>query len=274
MSLGFGCECTDQQGALAIFATPGTRELHIHDRRMKTHMKAHIDSWYAFASEEKEINIEDILFVRGWVKTTRWAVVAFFGNSRHTELTFTGDLNLPVQAAFHVKIQRENSATCIPRIGPDNRPLINPGGPSLVAPEAALPQQSRGGGKKNKRNRDRASNEGGTSQRHSQELGRAPDNVQQEYPSDQCMFLHYFKLKKRFMLPTKIEAAAEPQDPSVDRDSDPDTRMIVEVPPRDMVGDCPTLRLSSLTALLDPTIRSCDICIGLHTQCMFATILL
>ena len=180
----------------------------------------------------------------------------------------------PVQAAFHVKIQRENSATCIPRIGPDNRPLINPGGANLVGPEAALAQPSRGGGRKNRRNRDRALNEGGTSQRHSQELGRAPDNVQQEYPSDQCMFLHYFKLKKRFILPTKIEAAAEPQDPSVDRDSEPDTRMIVEVPSRDMVGDCPTLRLSSLTALLDPTIRSCHICIGLHTQCMFATILL
>ncbi|KAH9837873.1 WD40-repeat-containing domain protein [Rhodofomes roseus] len=235
VNFAFQCECADQNGALAILDTPGRRELVHQSRRMTKHMKENIETWHHWASEEVglEVAIEDILFVRGWIKTSRWAVVAFFGNSRHARLSFTGDLGLPVSAAFHVDIQRETAATCLPRIGPDNRPRFNPGrpsGPAQPAPELASPVQSQSPKGKRKKGKNRADD---TDPRHSKEMDWGSQVVAaQEYPSDQCIFLHYFKLKKRLLLPSKIEAAAEPQDPSVDRDTDDGMGLIEEVPPK------------------------------------------
>ncbi|KZT68637.1 WD40 repeat-like protein [Daedalea quercina L-15889] len=75
----------------------------------------------------------------------------------------------------------------------------------------------------------------------------------EHYPSDQCIFLHYFKLKKRLFL-RWINAAAEPQDPSVDRDADEDSGVIDEVPPRETPYDPVTYVLDYILAHSDAVI--------------------
>ncbi|KAH9919591.1 uncharacterized protein B0H18DRAFT_1027020 [Fomitopsis serialis] len=169
------CECTDKHGAL--------RQLVQQNRLVARYMKENIDAWHDWATSDEvdlPIAIEDILLVRGWVKTSRWAVVAFLDDSRHTKLTFSGDLGVPVSNAFRIETQRETTtATCLPRIGPERFPRTN-------TTEPLGPYQL--------------------------------PHVQEQYPSDQCVFLHYFKMAKRLLLPSKIAAAAEPRDPSVDRD--------------------------------------------------------
>jgi len=243
VNVAFQCECTDQQGALAILDTPGKRELVQQTRRMAKYMKENIDTWHRWANSDDvglSVAIEDILFVRGWVKTSRWAVVAFFGNSKHARLTFNGDLGLPVSAAFRIETQRETAASCIPRIGPDTRPRLNPNRPlGPVQPEEPPSvTQAQSPRSKKKKGKGRADD---MDQRRSREMDAGPSfgpwgnqvpGAQEQFPSDQCMFLHYFKLKKRLLFPSKIEAAAEPQDPSVDRDAEDAMELIEEVPPR------------------------------------------
>jgi len=185
VNAAFQCECTGKQGALAILDTPGKRELVQQTRRMAKYMKDNIETWHRWAISNDvglDVAIEDILFVRGWIKTSCWAVVAFCDDSRHTKLTFSGDLGLPVSNVFGIETQVETTTpTCLLQIGPQRFRRAN-----ATAP--LVPNQ--------------------------------PAHVQEQYPSDQCMFLHYFKLKKRLLWPSKIEAAAEPRDPSVDRDTD------------------------------------------------------
>lgn len=250
---GFLCECTDQQGALAILDTPGTRALAHSDRKMRQHLKSNIASWLSFANENVGITLkeEDIYFVRGWVKTTRWAVVAFSGNSRHAKLRFQGNLNLPVTAAFQLDVRAESAAQCTPRIGPDNRPRLDTSqlgrlpGPRYEEPQSrpsSSLQTTRG---KKKRKHQAEDGEPRRSRDSGDVHGDAPQGATQgqpPYEADQCMFLHYFKIKRRYIIPWKIEAGAEPQDPSVDRDADAEM-LVEEVPPRSKV--------SSRTALSD-----------------------
>lgn len=51
------------------------------DRTMKRHMKRQIARWLTFAKEvtTENLAIEDIVFVQGYVKTTRRAIAAFTG---------------------------------------------------------------------------------------------------------------------------------------------------------------------------------------------------
>lgn len=211
-------------------------------------MKSNIDHWVRFANDDVGLDVkdEDIYFVRGWVKTTRWAVVAFSGNSRHARLRFQGDLSLPVSAAFQIDMQSESAALCTPRIGPDYRPSLDWSHPGQLGPR---PEDSRSGSQptrgKRKRNRHHTDDGEQRHSRHSGDMrGGAPSlggqsvlaQGQTPFESDQCMFLHYFKIKRRLLLPRRIEAAAEPQDPAVDRDAD--AEMIVEeVPPRITVSN-------------------------------------
>ncbi|KAH9919631.1 WD40-repeat-containing domain protein [Fomitopsis serialis] len=222
VNVAFQCECTDQQGALAILDTPGKRELVQQTRRMAKYMKENIDTWHRWANSDEvgySVAIEDILFVRGWVKTSRWAVAAFFGNTgRHAKLTFNGDLGLPVSAAFRIETQRETAATCLPRIGPDNRPRLNPNRPLGPAQPEEPPSltQAQNQRSKKKKGKGRADD---MDQRRSREMDAGPSSgpwgnqAQEQYPSDQCMFLHYFKLKKRPPLPSlKTATGVKPQD--------------------------------------------------------------
>lgn len=217
-------------------------------------MKANIDSWHRFATWDVGIDVkdEDIYFVRGWVKTTRWAVVAFFGNSRHAKLKFKGDLNLPVSAAFEIDMQSESAAQCVPRIGPDYRPRLDmsqPGGALSGHEDYQSGPSSTAHSARNKRKRNKSRADEERHSRHSGDMRMHDDARVQEqvFESDQCMFLHYFKMKRRILLPRRIEAAAEPQDPSVDRDADSDMR-VEAVPPQVAVSShtAPSVPLTEL----------------------------
>ncbi|KAH9919630.1 uncharacterized protein B0H18DRAFT_957451 [Fomitopsis serialis] len=107
-NVAFQCVCTGQQGALAILGTPGKHEVMQQSREMVEHMKENIDIWHLGATlsgigARDMVAIEDILFVRGWVKTSCWAAVAFAEDSRGEKLTFNGDLGLPAYAAFETQ---------------------------------------------------------------------------------------------------------------------------------------------------------------------------
>ncbi|KAH9919048.1 uncharacterized protein B0H18DRAFT_912562 [Fomitopsis serialis] len=230
LNIALGWECTDRQGALVILDIPGVRELSQQVAKMRTYMKVHIDAWCQWATGilGLDIDIEDIVFVRGYLKTSRWAVVSLHGDMKRATLTFKGHSpGMPVAAAFHLDIQQGTSGMCEHRIGPDYRPKLdlNKHLGSQSPGDHVIQAQGLDVRSKKKKGKGRVDGV-------SQQIKREEQYPADQYPADQCMFLHYFKLKKRRLLPSKIEAAAEPQDPSMDRDAEDAMEVIEEIPAR------------------------------------------
>ena len=230
-------------------------------------MKTNVEKWYSWAMDMGyDMAIEEIFFLIGSTKTTRWAVVAFSGNSKHVQLTFRGNFGLPAAAAFHIDYQTQYNAVCTPRIGPSDRPRMAPGNPvgplplETQEPSASAPQTTRRGKKKARQNIEDVN----------RRSGEQSTGYPARYPSDQCMFMNYLKLKKRpLFLPDTIEAAAEPQDPSVDRDSDSAQMLIEEVPARETVC-LPNILIAEIgdISVISQGVRSCFARPGLHIGCM------
>jgi len=201
--IGASCEfeCTDDQAAILVLKAPADREELHQTRRMKNYMFKHIQNWHTFATDQLGLELEqdEILFVRGWVKTASWEVTAFTHQGRSGKVHFNGNLGsaVPASASFSLKVIHQNSAAYEHRAGPDHRH------------SAHVEQTSTG--KRRGRNRN---------EQHPAPL---------ESPLNQCVFLHYFKLRRRLFFGKKIEAAAEPRDPSTTSDDDDDP--IEQVPP-------------------------------------------
>lgn len=187
-SAGFEFECADNQGACIVVGSPAPREEFHQTRRMKLYMKKNIDDWYRYMIDGLGIdrNLDDILFVKGWVKTTHWAVAAFVERAKSARVKVSGTFG-PVAGAGVGFVVETSYSTVDHHTGPGAR----------------FPQPQPTGSKKRKGSREQAD---------------AGPKV--EARPTQCIFLHYLKLRKRLLLPAKIEAAAEPKDPSSPPDDD------------------------------------------------------
>ncbi|KZT00234.1 uncharacterized protein LAESUDRAFT_560651 [Laetiporus sulphureus 93-53] len=196
--LVFKCEVTDDQGAFLALGSPATRQELRQIRTMKTHMGRHVRNWYTFACEMGlEIAEEDIIFVRGWVKTTGWVVAAFTQRGKGAQISISADCGAVASGHLRFEATHKSSPTYDYRSGPESQKTLNN-------------QKNRGGGKQgNSKGKGRA--------RH-QESNLAQPETNQALAMNQCVFLHYLKLKRRFLGMKFMEAMAEPRDPSFEGD--------------------------------------------------------
>lgn len=165
-------------------------------------MHRHHDSWYEFATNHETYGLackpEDIILVRGTVKTTAWALAAYLENGNHThEVVFDGQAPF-ASAGFKWSTSRQSSAKFECRLGPnDDISLrrIHPGRLSIASGKAAagsyedelpeiLVQQQRG-----------------------RDVSIDADNL-----DNQCVFLGYYRIKYRIFKFKKIDAAAGPHE--------------------------------------------------------------
>ncbi|OCH86826.1 WD40 repeat-like protein [Obba rivulosa] len=178
---GFSFSYTGGKGAILVLqdAAAGT-EVH-NGRRMENYMRQNYEAWYEFAREKygRDLQRDDIVFMRGWVKTTQWAVAAFAEGGVSGSLMF--NLGLPMaSASLNVSGSHNVSASHLYRIGPERESQATVGadhliaaGPSSQPPIAAMPK------------------------------------------ADQCIFMMYYKIKPRRFSRWRgvdIRAAAEPRD--------------------------------------------------------------
>ncbi|TFY65309.1 hypothetical protein EVJ58_g2038 [Rhodofomes roseus] len=188
---GFEFECIDNQGACVVVGSSAAR-LEIHSaRRMKGYMKKNIDSWVHYATETlgMEKKLDEILFVKGWVKTTHWAVAAFVDRAKNAKVSVSGGIGAMAEVGVGLLVE-SSSSSVDHHTGPGTRMV-------------QVPQISPKRNNKKSKNREQ------------------PEIVPKaELKANQCVFLHYFKMKRRLVLPPKIEAAAEPQDGSTFSDDD------------------------------------------------------
>ncbi|KAI0790237.1 hypothetical protein BC629DRAFT_1512516 [Irpex lacteus] len=164
-------------------------DFNVAGRKFERYMRQHHWNWVEYATDPDHLGIqcqpEDIILVRDAVKTSSWTVGAFIGEgSRVHEIALEGQLGPIINVGLHYSSQEAcGSLHVAPRSGPSHRVL------SHIATPVSSP--------------------------HIAPLN--PIVVQEPPPKDQCVFLSYYKMKYRRLLPSKIMAAADVVD-----DSEPD----------------------------------------------------
>ncbi|EMD31369.1 hypothetical protein CERSUDRAFT_119761 [Gelatoporia subvermispora B] len=190
---GLSFQYTGGKGALLLLYDSATRS-ELHDSRlMQEYMHRHYDSWYKFATEDLDMVLDhtEIVFIQGWVKTTKWAVAAFAHGGRSGSLSFNANPALPASASLNISVSSEVSVSKQYRVGPIPD---SPGGSHPLLTESGSTSQSRESG---------------------------------EPKADQCVFLQYCKLKRRLWRARVIKAAAEPKTFSDSQGGDePDSRVL------------------------------------------------
>ena len=187
-------ECKQNAGALLVLDQPGMGQSIPTKRHIITYLHAHVDTWFEWAKDSLgfDIRIHDIKFVSGTIKTTRWACAAFSGSYRNKKGALkvnaagVGDVNINVSIENQVVPSRfynhGPTVTANPRPSTSSGYLVTPSGEDGGRPSSSTPLPPK---------------------------------------CDQCIFFHYFSVKKRFfLLPRKIEASAGPHELPSDDDSD------------------------------------------------------
>ena len=99
-----------------------TREQVHPNSIFPNYMRRHYESWHAFANDSEHFSLalkpEDIIFVRGWVKTTEWAVAAFLDKGTAHELSFQAGIGSYAHADFTVSKKEQISTSLEWRSGP------------------------------------------------------------------------------------------------------------------------------------------------------------
>ncbi|KAI0759247.1 WD40-repeat-containing domain protein [Trametes elegans] len=190
--MGFKFTCSDNAGAFLMLEPPGMAYIFKNKRHIVRHMRDNFSHWVEFANTERGMMLkqEEIFFVHGVIKTTRWAAGAFHGNCKNKEgsvdINAVGAGGLAFSMAFNTEeaTRREyNYGPTQPRVSFD------------------------------------------TTSSHAIEAGTSES--QAAVPSsplprcNQCIFINYYKAKRRWLFGMRhMEAAAGPHElPPGDRDN-------------------------------------------------------
>ncbi|OCH94844.1 hypothetical protein OBBRIDRAFT_788846 [Obba rivulosa] len=186
-------ESTGTEGALLILRDIAIRNVLRPSRTTAFYIQRNWKKWYIFATEtlsRQAVAPEDLAFVRGVVKTTKWALCAF-GEGPQLYSSYS-------DVGF---IQRTGVALSLPR----NIQRLYRMGPARVGADLPMLQEVP----------DPYQNPAWSTSEETLTDSGSP-------PADQCVFLNYYKLKpRRALLPREVMvAAAEPRDPPSDRDGE------------------------------------------------------
>ncbi|KAI0673301.1 hypothetical protein C8Q78DRAFT_714618 [Trametes maxima] len=173
-TIDFSFECYEDSGALLVPRPRMMEHVILSTRPIRAYMETHFDTWFEFGAHTLGFDIkeDDIRFVIGTMKTSQWEVAAFRGHSRKMIGHFSGALG---SGAAHLAMSTSDfrPAEVHHRAGPPGRleHQLQADGDS-TASSAGLGEQS-------------------------SELGAAPTPV----VYDQCVFIHYYKRKRRRLPP-------------------------------------------------------------------------
>ncbi len=173
----------DDAGAVLFLEPPAKKEFILSKRQIVAYMRQHFDSWMEHANVRGgyELKQEDVIFVSGTTKTTRWANAAFHGSYRQKEGSISCGVNGVGKFSMKLSIANRN----LPN------PLYNYGPSSLDSDIDTIASTT------------------------------ASDPVEPpRLATTQCIFFHYYKMKKRILWrPRPIRAAAGPDELPPDDDN-------------------------------------------------------
>ncbi|OCH88744.1 hypothetical protein OBBRIDRAFT_64617 [Obba rivulosa] len=162
---GLICNATDTTGALLLLPEPATQEILLPSPSIANYMRQNYRSWLDLAEDRMSLDLRmaDLVFVRGYCKTTEWTVAAFDRSDTY-ERVGSGELKLP-----SMTLSLPPDTVSAYQSGP--RLTVGKDGHSLTQPSRSYlymkPQWST-----------------------SEESVLAPEETQ-------CVFLNYYKIKAR-----------------------------------------------------------------------------
>lgn len=183
---------------------------HIPEYILRNH-----DRWVEYsANNNLGLKPADIILVKGFVKTSVWSVAAYRSGLKHTRsASLTGKLGPLGEAGFEMEVSTKTGYLFDTRYGPLDRgqshPLITP--PSPTSSHKGKKRESSRSPPRSSKDEERME------MPDLQKIARA--SVVSGFstlPHDQCIFLSYYKVKRRTWLPSKLIAKAEDKDLSGD----------------------------------------------------------
>ncbi|EMD38733.1 hypothetical protein CERSUDRAFT_92769 [Gelatoporia subvermispora B] len=181
----FEIKCSHDEGALLVLKDDAERREVRPNEWMKRYVYKHYEDWQSYAETVHGLHkSQDLYFVRGFVKTKEWLVASFQEGSQ----LYAGHVNIHRSGAgFSLAAKKSRIMFRTPevRTGPAR-------GTTGGFPHASRADTTRD------LHDERAFSE------------TDPDDI----PSNQSIFIHYYKLRTRRMMfgPRTMEAAAEPHD--------------------------------------------------------------
>ncbi len=176
----FSFKCGADAGAFLMFSPKGYSRDIESKRHIVNYMREHFQHWMNFADKfGLDLKEEDLFFVSGTTKTCRWAVAAFQGQYKKKQGMVTADFSSAAGLNLSVSISNQSLPQPYYGTGPRRRP-------GSSAPSALRASES-------------------------------PDESDTQEPIDQCIFMHYYKMKRRIWGKIPMKAAAGPDElPSPD----------------------------------------------------------
>ncbi|KAI0754004.1 hypothetical protein C8Q80DRAFT_1116859 [Daedaleopsis nitida] len=192
-------KCSNEQGAMLVLKHNATCEALHPCKDLKRYIAHNHNHWYRFAQDVYRLDIpqHNILFVSGWVKTAEWALTAVTHRAREGEIVFGGGFGPLVKAAFSVGGAQDTSISVEHRCGPKR----------ALAPA----QCASGGAIELKPN-----------------MSSGDTHIMPKLKHDQCIFFHYYKLKRCRLLAPKVIRAASAE-PSAKRSPSPNDKTDADV---------------------------------------------
>ena len=185
----FSFECSKDCGALLMLDPTGVSTEIQSKLRIQEYMCTHFTKWTQLANGVLGLGLkdEDLMFVSGTIKTGRWAVAAFNGDYNKKKGSVTGKLGSLAALEFTMAISNVRLDSSYYRVGP---PKYRNVAASPMSPELAISG-----------------------------LSAVPESDKH----DQCIFLNYWKMKRRtplFSLCPMKAAAGSHHLPEPDDDAD------------------------------------------------------
>lgn len=219
-------QCAEDKGALLLLSPRGDETLIQSRGNIVTYMREHLDNWEQLANNTLGLDLEreDIFFVFGVTKTSRWGVAAFSGTQRNAQGTVSCDFGALGCASMNINIAQTSLPSSWYRSGPprarESPTESFPSTPTTpYVSHTASPKQHPFGTGPSKPllstpTHDARSTTAMAVPTVPQVAPGAPDKA------DQCIFFHYFKAKRRFFVFERLEAGAGPHElpPSTDED--------------------------------------------------------
>ena len=183
-SVGFKFQAMTDAGAFVLLQPPAHSRDIESKRHIVNYMRDNFEKWLEFANASHswglDLKEQDIIFVCGTTKTSRWAVASFQGPIyRKKEGYVSGEFGPFASAGISISISNQQLPAQHFRHGPLHDQLYSGSAPMITHPD------------------------------HPSMVHLPPTSPP---PQDQCLFLHYYKMKRRFWWPFKdaMQAAAGP----------------------------------------------------------------
>ncbi|KAI0350532.1 WD40 repeat-like protein [Trametes cingulata] len=224
-------KCASDSGAVLLLNPRGDQVFIDSRRHIETYLCANVDKWVTLATETLGLDVrhEDLYFVSGVTNTCRWAVAAFRESQRDAAGTISCNFGSLGSADLRLHIANVSLGNTWHRSGPQHarrhsmtQSMVSPPSMAFSIDTSSTAGASFAKGSTSSLSSFATADDGTESQPHiplGPPLGQslsAPDVHHGPYAAperaDQCIFFHYYKMKRRRWPWSKIKAGAGPHE--------------------------------------------------------------